>query len=182
MGAVQAFRKPYPGAPNVTSLGGSAGFNLSSSGQATQAKIPQFFTMGTSTSLGLSPSNINVQRGHNSAPNTNPEPKDKSGWYWSEFGGGWYKTGKLLDKERREATRAEELDGEASQPTSSSTTISEAQAAEIRVQVHQAIQEGLPRLAHKWEESQKSRTCTRTLFPLVQNLAWQTQPLISLTW
>ena len=45
---VQALRKPYPGAPNVTSVGGSAGFKFSSLGQATQAKIPQFFVMGSS--------------------------------------------------------------------------------------------------------------------------------------
>ena len=43
---VQALRKPYPSAPNVTSVGGSAGLNLSSPGQAAQAKIRQFFTMG----------------------------------------------------------------------------------------------------------------------------------------
>ena len=58
---VQALRKPYPGAPNVTSVGGSARFNLISLGQATQPKMPQFFTMGTSTSLGLSPPEVVVK-------------------------------------------------------------------------------------------------------------------------
>ena len=38
--------------------------------------------------------------------------------------------------------KGENLTGEASQPTTSSTTISKAQAAEIRAQVRQAIQEG----------------------------------------
>ena len=45
--------------------------------------------------------------------------------------------GELLEKERRQ--EAEKLVSEASQPTAtSSTTISEAQAAEIRAQVRQA--------------------------------------------
>ena len=51
---VQPLQKPYPGAPNVTSARESAGFNLNSSGQATQATILQFFTIGTSTSWGSS--------------------------------------------------------------------------------------------------------------------------------
>ena len=82
---VQALRKPYPGAPNVTSVGKSAGFNLSSSGQATQAKILQFFTMGTSTSLGLPPPEVVVKDGTKTAPNTKPGHKNRPGLYYSDF-------------------------------------------------------------------------------------------------
>ena len=48
----------------------------------------------------------------------------------------------LLEKERRDAEEAKKLAGEASQPTTSSTTISLVQATEIRAQIRQAIQEG----------------------------------------
>ena len=35
-------------------------------------------------------------------PNTNPDSEGKSCLYYSEFGGGWYKIGELLEKEKRE--------------------------------------------------------------------------------
>ena len=47
----------------------------------------------------------------------------------------------IITEKRDQAERAEELPRAASQPTSSSTMISEAQAAKIRAQVRQAIQE-----------------------------------------
>ena len=62
-----------------------------------------------------------------------------------------------MEKERREAARAEELVGEASQPTSSSTTISEAQAAEIRAQIRQAIQEGFAKARSQMGEIPKEQ-------------------------
>ena len=89
--------------------------------------------------MGLSPPNVNVQRGNKSAPNTNPEPKDKPGWYYSELSRRWYKIEELLEKERRDVEKAKELAGEASQPTTFGMTISKAQAAEIRAQVCQAM-------------------------------------------
>ena len=94
--------------------------------------MPQFFTMGSSTSLGLSLPDVNVKTGIKSAPNTNPDRKGKPGWYYSELSGSWYKTEELLEKERKDAKKEEKWVGEASQPTTSSTTISAAQAAEIR--------------------------------------------------
>ena len=45
---------------------------------------------------------VHFQKGTKSDADTIPEPKDKAGWYYSEFGGGWYKTVELVDKERRE--------------------------------------------------------------------------------
>ena len=60
----------------------------------------------------MTPPIVNVQKGNESTPATNPESKEKSGWYWSEFGGGWYKTGELLEKKRRQ--KAEKLVNEAS--------------------------------------------------------------------
>ena len=108
---VTTLRKPYPGAPEPVSqeIQASTGINL---GQGGQSKIPQFFTMGTSTSLGLAPPNVKVQKGNKFTPATNLEVNDKSGWYWSEFGGGWYKTGELLEEEQRQ--KAEKLVSEAS--------------------------------------------------------------------
>ena len=62
-----------------------------------------------------------------------------------------------MEKERRE--EAEKLAREASQPTAtSSTTISEAQAAEIRAQVRQAINEGFAKARSKIAEVPKSGT------------------------
>ena len=105
----------------------------------------------------MTPPIVNVQKGNKSTPATNPDSTEKSGWYWSEFGGGWYKTGELLEKERRE--EAEKLAREASQPTATSTTtISEAQAAEIRAQVRQAINEGFAKARSKIAEIPKSGT------------------------
>ena len=40
---VQALKKPYPGAPLPPITMGSKGFNVGSSGQDSQARIPQFF-------------------------------------------------------------------------------------------------------------------------------------------
>ena len=90
----------------------------------------------------MTPPTVNIQKGTKSAPNTNPDPKSRPGLYYSELSDRWYKTEELLGKERRDAEEAEKLVGEASQPTTTSgTMISAAQAAEIRVQVRQAIQE-----------------------------------------
>ena len=96
-----ALRKPYPGAPAPVSQNVPVcqEFNL---GQDGQSRIPQFFTMGSSTSLGMTPPVVNVQKGNKSTPATNPDSTEKLGWYWSEFEGGWCKTGELLEKERRE--------------------------------------------------------------------------------
>ena len=90
--------------------------------------------MGTSTSLGLSPLGVTVKEKETNAPNTRPEAKGPPGWYYSELSERWCKTEEQLEKEQRE--EAEKFAREASQPTAtSSTTISEAQAAEIRAQV-----------------------------------------------
>ena len=105
-------RKSYPRAPKAVSQGAivCGGFNVGSVGQPS---TPRFFMMGSSTSLGMTPPAVNVQKENESAPDTNPEPKDKTGWYYSEIGGGWYKMGELLEKERKEAARAKKLAGEA---------------------------------------------------------------------
>ena len=126
---VIALRKPYLGAPESVNQGtqASTGFNL---GSIVQSTLPQFFTMGSSTSLGMRPPAVNIQKGTKSAPNTNLEPKSRPGWYYSEMSDRWQKTKELLEKERRDVGEAEKLAGEASQPTAtSSTKISVAQAA-----------------------------------------------------
>ena len=126
---VSALRKPYPGAPKAVSQGVTVceGFNVRSVGQPSML---QFFTMGSSTSLGMTPPGVNIQKGTKSAPNTNPEPKNRPGWYYSELSYRWCKTEELFEKERREADEAEKLPGETSQPTTTSgTMISAAQAA-----------------------------------------------------
>ena len=75
---ITALRKPYPGAPESVNQGTQAptGFNLGSIGQST---LSQFFTMGSSTSLEMTPPAVNIQKGSKSAPNTNPEPETRPG-------------------------------------------------------------------------------------------------------
>ena len=66
--------------------------------------------------------------------------------------GRWIKTAELREE-------AEKLASEASQPTAtSSTTISEAQAAEIKAQVRQAINEGFAKARANVAEVSKSGT------------------------
>ena len=72
---------------------------------------------------------VHFQTGIEADTNTIFEPKDKTEWYWSKLVGKWIKTSELREE-------AKILASEASQPTAtSSTTISEAQAAEIKAQV-----------------------------------------------
>ena len=130
------------------------GINL---GQGGQSKIPPFFTMGASTSLGLSPPGVTIKEKQVNAPNTRLEPKDPPGWYYSELTERWYKTEEQLEEERRE--EAEKFVREAPQPTTiSATTISEAQATEIRAQLRQAINEGFAKARSKIAEVPKSGT------------------------
>ena len=151
---ITALRKPYLGAPTPVSQNVLVcqGFNL---GQDGQSRIPQFFTMGTSASLGLSPPEVTIKEKQKNAPNTKPEREGPPGWYYSEFSERWCKTEELLGKEQRE--EAGKLAREASQPTAtSSTMISEVQAAEIRAQVRQAINEGFAKARSKIAEVPKS--------------------------
>ena len=69
-----ALKKPYPRTPISVGQGVPVckGFDFGSVGQPT---MPQFFTMGSSTSLGLSLPDVNVKIGAKSAPRTNPDPK-----------------------------------------------------------------------------------------------------------
>ena len=79
-----ALRKPYPGAPTPVSQSVPVyqGFNL---GQDGQSGIPQFFTMGTSTTLGLSPPEVTIKEKQTNAPSTRPEQDGPPGWYYSEL-------------------------------------------------------------------------------------------------
>ena len=108
------------------------GFNF---GQDGQASVPPIFKMG---SVKTSPpeKHVHFQMGIEADTNTNFEPKDETKWYWSKLAGKWIMTSELREE-------AKILVSEASQPTATSnTTISEAQAAEIKAQVQQAINEG----------------------------------------
>ena len=46
-------------------------------------------------------------------PNVRPPPPNKTGWYSSELGGGWYKTAELLEEEEKaeEREKAEKAAG-----------------------------------------------------------------------
>ena len=66
---VQALKKPYPGAPLPSVTMGSKGFNVGSSGQDSQAQIPQFFNFIGSNAGNKTPS-VNVP--------ANPSIKPKS--------------------------------------------------------------------------------------------------------
>ena len=80
------------------------------------------------------------------------EPKDKTEWYWSKLSRRWIKTTELREE-------AEILASEASQPTTtSSTTISEAQATEIKAHVRQAVNEGFAKARANVAEVSKSGT------------------------
>ena len=62
---VQALKKPYPGAPLPLVTMGSKGFNVSSSGQDSQARIPQFFNFvgsnaGDGHTVNKSPVNVSA--------------------------------------------------------------------------------------------------------------------------
>ena len=108
------------------------GFNF---GQDGQTSVPPIFKMG---SVKTSPQekHVHFQTGIEADTNTISEPKDKTEWYWSKLAGRWIKTTELLEE-------AKVLASEASQPTAtSSTTISEAHAAEVKAHVQQAINEG----------------------------------------
>ena len=56
---VQALKKPYPGAPLPPVTMGSQGFNIGSSGQDSQARIPQFFNfIGSNAGNNISPASV----------------------------------------------------------------------------------------------------------------------------
>ena len=134
----QALQKPYLGAPIVTSVGESVGFNSASMGQATQTTIPQFFTKGTSISLGSSQPELRpsiLTMGISERQPAWPPPPELLKTYESEMK---KMRGKFVVNEGTKITESSKRSfGEASQPTSSSTMISGAQAAKIRAQVHQ---------------------------------------------
>ena len=101
------------------------GFNF---GQARQASVPPMFKMGYVKTIPPK-KHVHFGTGIEADTNTIFEPKDKTEWFWSKLVGRWIKMAKLREE-------AKILPSEASQPTTtSSTMISEAQAAEIKAQV-----------------------------------------------
>ena len=69
-----------------------------------------------------------------SSPDATPEFQNKLGWYWSELGGGWYKTMETLEKEKRERTA--KLDSIIEEE---SNTIYLEEEARIRAQLHEVM-------------------------------------------
>ena len=71
---------------------------MSTNVQDSQAKIPQFFNfIGSRTDDVQAANDVPVTKSadspmkEKSPPNSAPDHLNKPGWYWSEFGGGWYK-------------------------------------------------------------------------------------------
>ena len=131
---VQALKKPYPGAPLPPVTMGSKGFNVGSSGQDFQARIPQFFNfvgsnVGNEHAVNKTPVNLSATTSmkSKSPPESTPELQKRPGWYWSETEREWYKTGETLDKER--ASRLSSIIEE------DSSTISIEEEARIRAEV-----------------------------------------------
>ena len=91
--------------------------------------------MGSSISFGLTPPAVKIKEETKSALPTIPESTCEPGWYINPFDG--------KKKRTEENPTSEDVQdvqfGEASQPTTSNTTISAVQAAEIRAQVCHAM-------------------------------------------
>ena len=80
---------------------------MSTNAQDSQAKIPQFFIFTRSRAADVHVANeVPITKSadspmkENSSPHSAPDHPNRPGWYWSELGGGWYKTAETLDKER----------------------------------------------------------------------------------
>ena len=73
---------------------------------------------------------VHFQKGTKSDADTNPEPKSKPGWYYSELSERWCKTEDQLNKEALEI----------SQSTTSDTTISTMKEVAIHVEVREVMQ------------------------------------------
>ena len=143
---LSAIRQPGSGPFIPPASRAPQGFNF---GQDGQTSVPPIFKMG---SVKTSPpeKHVHFQTGIKVDTNANFEPKDKTEWYWSKLAGRWVKTTELLEE-------AKVLASEASQPTAtSSTTISEAHAAEVKAQVQQAINEGFAKARTNVAEVSKS--------------------------
>ena len=91
---VQALKKPYPCAPLPPLTMGSKGFNVGSSGQDSQERIPQFFNFvgsnaGNEHVVNKTPVNVAATPSMKSkaVPNATPEDQCEKGWYISAFDG-----------------------------------------------------------------------------------------------
>ena len=138
--------------------------------------------MGSSTSLGLSPPDVIVKEGAKSAPNTNPHPKDKSGWYYSELEGDSTRRGSYWKEKRVIEQKKKENLVRLPSPLHPARRYL---LHKLLKSVHKLVRpckRVLPRLGHKWEKSQRSTKCTRIYLPLVQNPARQTHPILSSIW
>ena len=92
-----------------------------------------------------------------STPTLRPEPPSKTGWNWSDFTGGWFKTPELIEEERRAGLKSdEEIESSiqefsqtsgTNRSTIGDTTIDTAEAAMIRKEVRSAIQQAFPGIA-----------------------------------
>ena len=92
-----ALRNPYPGAPTPISQSVPVCQRINL-GQDGQSRILQFFTMGTSTTLGLSPPEVTIKEKQTNAPNIRPEQDGPPGWYYSELSEKWFKTKEQIEK------------------------------------------------------------------------------------
>ena len=84
--------KPYPGDPTPPVTMGSKGFNVATSGQDSQARIPQFSNfVGSHVGYEQAVNKTNVAATSpmkfKSVPNPTPEIPCEKGWYISPFDG-----------------------------------------------------------------------------------------------
>ena len=93
-GRLSAIRKPSsrPFIPPVSGV--QQGFNFR---QDRQANVPPVFKMG-SAKPAQQEKHVHFQTETEADVNTTFEPKDKTGWYYSELGERWYKTRELMEK------------------------------------------------------------------------------------
>ena len=110
---------------------GAKGLNVGSSGQDSQARIPQFFNFVGSNAVNKTPVNVAAARSmkSKSIPDTTPEIQCEKGWYISSFDVKKKMTADnpaLLEQERAELERIVEEE---------SSTISAEEEAQIREEV-----------------------------------------------
>ena len=139
---VQALKKPYRGAPLPLVNMSSKGFNVGSSGQDSQARIPQFFNFVESNS-GNNTSLVNVVAAPSmkskSVPDTNPEIECEKGWYISPLDGKKKMTTDnpaFLEQQHAEWERVTQQSTEWERNTEgTSSTISAEEEARIRAEL-----------------------------------------------
>ena len=139
---VQALKKPYPGAPLPPVIMGWKGFNVGSSGQDSQARIPQFFNfVGSSDADAQAVRKTSVNASvPPSVPMTYPNMQSEPGYYISPFDGEKRMREDNLtfvEQQRAEWNKIKQQSAEWSRSMDkySGTTISPSEEARIREEV-----------------------------------------------